>query len=522
MTATDELSVGKAAALRFGTPGAKYAALVVLRGRAGSMPALTAIVALGGLLRLWALDAVGFNSDEAVYAGQAAALGGVADLSTLFPLFRAHPLLFQSALSLLYALGTGDMAARAFVAVLGVATVVSVFHLGRRLYGERVGLVAALLLAVMPYHVGVSRQVLLDAPMTFLATAALVVFARFATDRSTRSLVAAGGLFGLTILTKETAVLVVGGIVLFFVFYPGLRPGRRAAAAALVALVLPAAAFPLSLQFAGRTSTGHSYLLWQLFRRPNHDFAFYLQIVPPALGLLPLAAAAAGLWLLRGSASWREGLLGCYVAVPVLFFELWPTKGYQYLLVAAPVVAVLAARALVLIPLPDRPRLLRPVAVLVVAASLLVPSWAIVEPAPTTTFLAGSGGLPAGREMGRWIDTNIPLGARVMTIGPSQANVVRFYGKRPAFGLSVSPNPLSRNPSYEPIDNPDRELRQGAIHYVVWDAYTAARTPFFADRLMSYVRKYYGVVLHTETVRLRDSDGGLVDKPVMTVFEVRP
>jgi hypothetical protein len=56
-----------------------------------------------------------------------------------------------------------------------------------------------------------------------------------------------------------------------------------------------------------------------------------------------------------------------------------------------------------------------------------VPSWLAVNPVPTTTFLAGSGGLPAGREVGRWIDANLPQGARLVAIGPSTANIVRFY-----------------------------------------------------------------------------------------------
>jgi hypothetical protein len=137
-------------------------------------------------------------------------------------------------------------------------------------------------------------------------------------------------------------------------------------------------------------------------------------------------------------------------------------------------------------------------------------------------ILAGSGGLPAGREMGRWIDTNLPQGARLMAIGPSTANIVRFYGHRPALGLSVSPNPLSRNPSYEPIDNPDRELRRGTIQYAVWDAFTASRSPFFADRLLRYVDKYNGIAVHTETITIRLADGAEVEKPVMIVYEVQP
>jgi 4-amino-4-deoxy-L-arabinose transferase and related glycosyltransferases of PMT family len=491
---------------------------------------LAAILVVGGVLRVWALGAVGFNSDEAVYAGQAASIAGDPDTSQLFPVFRAHPLLFQTALSLLYRLGGGDVTARLLVAALGLATVVVVYQLGRLLYGPRVGLAAALLLAVMPYHVGVSRQVLLDVPMTFLATAALYAFARFTLDRSTRSLMIAALLTGFTVLTKETAILLVGGLVAFRILYPGVRPDPRPSLRALAVTAAVVAAYPVSLAFSGRTSTGQSYLAWQLLRRSNHTVWFYAEVVPPAMGYGVLAAAALGLWFLRRDGGWREGLLVCWAAVPVLFFEIWPVKGYQYLLVAAPVVAVLAARALVLLPVPrlagaGRTRaveVVRAVVVTAVAVSLAVPAWRTVDPAPTTTFLAGSGGLPAGREMGRWLDENVPLGARVMTIGPSMANIVRFYGHRPAVGLSVSPNPLSRNPSYEPIDNPDRELRQTTIQYVVWDAFTAARSPFFAGRLLRYVDKYHGVVLHTETIRIRSADGSEVDKPVMTVYEVRP
>jgi len=490
---------------------------------------LLAILLLGGILRTWGLGAVGFNSDEAVYAGQAASLAGDPQTSALFPVFRAHPLLFQSALSVIYRLGGGDVAARLLVVVLGLATVLVVYLLGRLLYDHRVGLVAALLLTAMPYHVGVSRQVLLDVPMTFMATTSLYFFARFCRDRSLRSLLTAAGLFGATVLTKETAVLLAGGLVAFGVLSPGVRPRARDGLLALAAAGAVVAVHPLSLALSGRASTGQNYLAWQLFRRSNHSALFYLQVVPPAMGVAVVALAVAGLWFLRRSHSWREGLLLCWAITPVAFFEIWPVKGYQYLLVTAPAAVLLAARAALRIPISRRPAwrpaVSRGVRAGVVAAaviSLVVPSWLAVNPVPTTTFLAGSGGLPAGREMGRWIDTNLPQGARLMAIGPSTANIVRFYGHRPALGLSVSPNPLSRNPSYEPIDNPDRELRRGTIQYAVWDAFTASRSPFFADRLLRYVDKYNGIAVHTETITIRLADGAEVEKPVMIVYEVQP
>ena len=38
---------------------------------------------------------MGFNSDEAVYAGQAASLAGNPHYTGTFPVFRAHPMLVQ-------------------------------------------------------------------------------------------------------------------------------------------------------------------------------------------------------------------------------------------------------------------------------------------------------------------------------------------------------------------------------------------------------------------------------------------
>ena len=97
----------------------------------------------------------------------------------LFPVFRAHPLLFQSLLSVGFELhlpdgferphdrrprrGDGRRRLRARAAAL------------RR----PAGLIAARLMALMPYHVIVTRQVLLDGPKTFFATITLSSLIRF-------------------------------------------------------------------------------------------------------------------------------------------------------------------------------------------------------------------------------------------------------------------------------------------------------------------------------------------------------
>jgi hypothetical protein len=158
----------------------------------------------------------------------------------------------------------------------------------------------------------------------------------------------------------------------------------------------------------------------------------------------------------------------------------------------------------------------------IIALSLLLSSIQLITPDTSGTFVAGTGGVPGGREAGQWIAANIPAGATFMTVGPSMANILQFYGHRKAYGLSVSPNPLRRNPSYPPILNPDTQIRNGEIQYVVWDSYSAERSLFFSDGLLRFAKRYHGRVIHTQFVKVTLSDGTTVDKPVIIIYEVRP
>jgi Dolichyl-phosphate-mannose-protein mannosyltransferase len=489
--------------------------------RAPAVLYLAPVLVLAAVLRVWQVNEVGFNSDEAVYAGQAASIADDPELSEFFPIFRAHPLLFQTILSLGFQLHLGEGFARLVVAAIGVATVLLVYELGRLLYGRPAGLIAALLMALMPYHVVVTRQVLLDGPMTFFATLTLVLLVRFVLTGRTAWLYSTGAAMGLTFLAKETSIVLLGAIYAFLALTPEIAVRLRDLAISAGVMALVIAPFPLSLMLAGRAATGESYLTWQLFRRPNHDWLFSPTTVPEVLGPFVLIAALIGLWLLRSEASWRETLLLSWVAVPVVFFQLWPVKGFQYLLPVAPAVAVLAGRALSRLPAPGR-RGWQALAVALVAISLLVPAWDRVDGAPRDTLLAGSGGLPGGRETGEWIREHVPARAAFLTIGPSMANLVQYYGRRRAYGLSVSPNPLNRNPSYEPVVNPDRAIRDSQLQYLVWDSFSAGRSARFSDKLLAYADRYNGRVVHTEVLPARTPLGESADRPSIVVFEVRP
>ena len=491
---------------------------------------LLLVLAAAAAVRLWQINALGFNSDEAVYAGQAAAMARVPYLKDLFPIFRAHPMLFQFILSLGFKFGINDLWPRLLSVAIGIATIYVVYLLGEVLYGQRAGLIAALFLAFMPYHVIVTRQGLLDGPLTLCATLTLYLLARFVVTQRPIWLYATGIGMGLTFLAKETGIILLGAIYGFLALARSVRMRWLDVALSVGFMGLMAAPYPISIWFSGAGGTGQNYLIWQLFRRANHPLDFYLTTVPQVVGYLVILAALLGLVLLWRERSWREALLVWWIAVPVVFFELWPTKGFQYLLPIAPAIAVLGARTLARwTPFASAqassgwrwaaanayqfvPAL--------IALGLLFTSLQAIRPFISTTLTAGTGGVPGVRETGDWIKQNAPKGAVVVTIGPSMANLVRFYGLRTAYGLSVSPNPLYRNPSYTPVLNADLQIRNGDIQYLVWDSFSAARSKFFEQKLLALAKKFNGRVVHTESIQVQAANGTEVQEPVIVIYEV--
>ena len=272
---------------------------------------LLGIVAVALVVRFWHFNDVGYNSDEAVYAGQGAGIAHNSQLAPFFPVFRAHPLLFQSVLAIGYELHQGDWFGRAAAIVFGALCVLATFELGRLLYGVRAGLIAAAVLALMPYHVVVSRQVLLDGPQAFFTTVTLCTLIRFARSGRTLWLCGTGAAMGLSVLAKEPSVIFCGAIYAFFALSPEIRVRMRAALIALAIMVITIAPYPLALLLSGQAGTGGSFLAWQLVRRPNHSLGFYLTVVPGSVGLAVCALAALGLLArVRGRRwTWRETLV---------------------------------------------------------------------------------------------------------------------------------------------------------------------------------------------------------------------
>ena len=541
-----------------------------LRDRVAAWPAIAVrlenqwiFLALAGLIlvlatavRLFNVDRFGFNSDEAVYAGQAAALAGHADYAQLFGIFRAHPLLVHFLVSLVYRVtGVNDLAPRLVSVAFGVGMVAVGGAIGTVVRGRLVGLLTMLFIAISAYPVMVSRQMLLDGPMAFFFSLTMLFLALYVRRPRGRTLYAAACSAGLAFLSKETAILMVPAVLVFFMLARDVPLKLRDFGVSALVYALTIAPFPLSLFLTGGSKLAQEYFIWQLLRRPNHDYGFYLTVVP-TVGIPLVALALVGLVIALRRRQGLDVLIVSLSVVVVAFFEAWPVKGFQYLIPLITPVALLAADGTVWLSaffartlartrfkLPQasvsgwsRLALVATCSVVLGVGSIGViatPATAILatdsdQSAPNSSppagiqFTAGTGGLEASRPVGKWVRQNTLPEARFFTIGPSFANIIQFYGGRRAWALSVSPNPLHRNPTYVPVLNADLDVRTNVVQYLVYDSYSAGRTPFFAHRLMAFVHKYNGILVYADYQRADGKDGSTGQVPVVLIYEVHP
>jgi 4-amino-4-deoxy-L-arabinose transferase-like glycosyltransferase len=107
---------------------------------------------------------------------------------------------------------------RITVALLGAFTALAVFHVGRRIYGTRVGLGAAAIAAVAHFHIAESHVIGPHIPMTFALWTGVAAYLTYEASRRTLSLIVAGLFCGAAIALAYSAaigLLMLLGVRLF-------------------------------------------------------------------------------------------------------------------------------------------------------------------------------------------------------------------------------------------------------------------------------------------------------------------
>jgi 4-amino-4-deoxy-L-arabinose transferase-like glycosyltransferase len=222
--------------------------------------ALLLILTAAAVLRVHRLGDLprGFYCDEAALGYNAYSLlrTGRDENGTLLPLYvwsfdtsYKNPVFVYSAIAPIAAFGLSEFAVRLTSAVYGTATVLGLFYLGRALMGPLVGLVAAALLAVCPWHWHFSRIgfELISFPCLFVAATLQLV--HFLHGR--RRLVLAALLFGATVYTYAIAKLFVplflaGAVLLYWRVFAARGRETLRALGVLVLSVAPVVVFDLT------------------------------------------------------------------------------------------------------------------------------------------------------------------------------------------------------------------------------------------------------------------------------------
>ncbi len=415
-------------------------------------PILAIITLTAAALRLWGINfglPYLYHPDEPGYVAIAQAMIKTGDLN---PHFFNYPSLFfyLNALAYLpfYAVGKvlgifqtpadipgpillvgGDgmtpMAAtfwlgRLLTLAFGTGAIVLVFLVGRQLFhSPRVGLLAALLLAISPTNVTHSRYITPDTFVVFFAVFSLWAAVQVYQRGRTRDYLLAGVLAGLTASTKYNGALILVCLIAAHFLHAGWRgwQDRRlylACAASVLAFVfttpfaiLDPTKFMADLSLEARHyATGHAggegnAALW---------YVTYLWQAEGLTALLALTALARGLWM----RSKPVILAAAFPAVYFVFISNFMVRNDRTLAPLTPFLFLLAALFLVQAWdwLREREQGARPFWA-VGAASLLL-ALALVIPLAGTIQAAHRLTIVDSRETARvWIAQNLPPGARV-------------------------------------------------------------------------------------------------------------
>lgn len=127
-------------------------------------------------------------------------------------------------------------------AMIGTGTVAAVGHLGRRVGGERAGLVAAAVAAVYPLLIATDGSFRSESLYALLVVATLLSAYRLLDRPTTRSAVLCGALIGLATLTRTEAI----ALLVLLVLPAALLAPRRRGALRLTAVATAAAVVVLA------------------------------------------------------------------------------------------------------------------------------------------------------------------------------------------------------------------------------------------------------------------------------------
>jgi hypothetical protein len=449
-----------------------------------------ALVVLGAAgIRLRLLD-VPLDRDEGEYAyfGQLL-LQGVPPYAAAYNL--KAPGIYVAYALILAVFGQTTTGIHLGLIVVTSATTILMFLLARHLAGPVAGLVAAAVFAVQalnPKLLAVAAYA--EHFVLLFAIAGFVVLQSRGSDRGPMVVLAAGFLFGLAFLMKQSGTaFIIGGAVYVLLsshtdgHTASWSPRVRTTALFLAGVLAPFALACLALLLAGTLKT---FVFWAFVYGATYSAALsagvanlvgqFVYAAPSSSVMLALAAIGFVV-VLRDRHTPRRLFVLLLTAAACVGTAVGLHFRPQYFLLMLPALAMLTAiglQALVSLVAVRPVRLRRVVVVVVVAAAVGQPLYASraplfeLGPGAVSRLIYGANPFPESVQVGRYIREHTAPGDRIAVIG-SEPQIYFYAGRRSATGY-IYTYPLMELQPYATAMQQQmiREIENAAPRYLVF------------------------------------------------------
>ncbi|MEW6429769.1 MAG: glycosyltransferase family 39 protein [Thermodesulfobacteriota bacterium] len=287
---------------------------------------LVTVVAVGFLLRLiacWQTESIVQDGPLYLFQAQSVAALRFGQALGCLGYLSSYPFLVALAFPL-----TGDWinAGQLVSLICGTATIVPLYFLVARITNQRAGLVTATIFTVLPAMVGISADVLRDAPFWFFAATGLFLFVR-SIDEDKALLPVVSCLFLLLAIWTRIEGIVFLGVSVGFVLLGGVgRRSRKTGGMFLFPLFATGLLLAVVLPISG-IAPGRLLRFQELFDKAGYGLAAYSALRADLAGLISQhPASTLGFFLEEVRRSvWITGLA-------VLLNRLLETLSYLYAL----------------------------------------------------------------------------------------------------------------------------------------------------------------------------------------------